>query len=523
MKKAMFPMLALLACSCSEKFFVSRSETVDVVGNVSHDMIVLGDRLEDPFSVENMTKALGSVYPTKAGRVVLDATDYYVRFLPVNDAQFERLESMGLQLLDHPVDYEIVRDGDYYHDPSVPDGSITWQYAVVPVDFPFPDDVEYEVLDECFIADDSPQTKALGVDWREVEREAYRLTGNGGLLLDDTKAEEGSGGPSGRISIVDSALGEEEFGVRGVRVSCNSFVKFANAYTDDDGNYSMSKSFAGEPRYRIVFKNRKGFTIGFNLLLVPASVSTMGKNSPAGANLRIDRNSERKLFTRAVVNNACYDYYESCNNDGAKITPPPSNLRIWLFQRLNASSSVMLQQGAFVESSMLSDFLGEYVSLLEMFLPDVTLGLKGNDSYAGIYALAVHELAHASHFMQVGKAYWDPYINYIMTSYIKSGFTTYGVGTEKNHGYCEVGEMWAYYVQSRMFRERYDDSSTVFGTSFWFSPQIFLHLDERGLDRYKIFAALTADITDRDKLQDKLLSLYPEMKSTINQAFGRYN
>ena len=523
MKKILIALVAIAAVSCRGNAFLPFSEKVDLEGSLSHDMIVLGNQLEDPYSVDNMTKALASLYPTKAGRVPVTATDLYVRFLPLNDEQYELLEALGLQMLDHPVDYEVLREGDYYHDPDVPDGDITWQYAVVPVGFQFPSGLHYEVLDECFIAENSAATKGSGVDWNEVERESYRLTGNGDLLGADVKSDDAGSGPSGRIAILDPAVSDEPIGVKGVMVSCNSFVKFSNAYTDENGYYSMKRTFSGNPRYRIVFKNKKGFSIGFNMLLVPASVSTLGRNTPSGADALIDNGSERKLFTRSVVNNAGYDYYSSCEIDGVKMKTPPTDLRIWLFQHLSASSAPMLQQGAFVDSSLLADFLGEYISLLKMFLPDVTLGLKGLDEYSEIYNLTIHEMAHASHFMQVGKAYWDPFIRFILTSFVTSGFVTYGVGTEKDHGLCEVAEMWAYYAQTQLFRERYPDDPRVFGTSFWFSPQILLYLDDRGMNRFKIFEALTPDVTDKDKLQDKLLSLYPEMKSTINQAFGRYN
>ncbi len=523
MKRLYLIVLAFLACACVEKSLLPESEKVDVTGDISHDLIVLGDKLEDPFSVDNMTKALSNLYPTKADRVAVEPTDLYVRFLPKDDAQYDQLLSLGLQLIDHPVDFEVLREGDYYHDPEVPEGRITWQYAVVPVKFLFPKDIQYEILDRCFISDNSPATKGSGIDWDEVEREAYRITGNETLLAVDTKGKEGSASPSGRITIIDPQAGPDPIGVKGVMVSCNSFVKFAHAYTDEDGNYSMKKSFSGTPRYRIVFKNSKGFSIGFNLLLVPASMSTLGKNPATGVDLCVDSGSERKLFTRSIVNNAGYDYYCSCDADANKIKTPPTDLRIWLFQKMNSSSAVMLQHGAFLEGSLLQEFLAEYIPLIEMFMPDITLGLKDAYDYSSIYNLTVHEMAHASHFMQVGKEYWNKYIGFIIASFVKSGFVTYGVGTEKDHGYCEVGEMWAYYVQTQLFRERYPDTDRVFGTSNWFSPQIFLYLDDRGLNRFKIFKALTSDITDIELLQDKLISLYPQMKSTINQAFGRYN
>lgn len=517
---AILAMAAVLAAACDGKNFLPYSEIVDVEGDLPHGMIVLGKQLDDPYTVDNMTKALASVYPTKAGRVQLDPTDIYVRFLPTDQEQFDRLEKLCPNMLDHPLDYEIVREGDYYHDPEIPEGELTWQYAVVPVLFDFPSDIRYEVIDRCYIASD--KTKGGDVDWEEVEREAYRLTGNA-AMLGETRADDVSAVPSGRITIVDEGLPGEPEGVKGVMVSCNSFVKFSNAYTDEEGHYQMKRSFAGEPRYRIIFKNMKGFEIGFNLLLIPASVSTLGKGPASGVDVEVSTASERKLFCRSVVNNAGYDYYTACKQDDLSITTPPTNLRIWLFQNMNSSSAVLLQQGVVVDSSLLSDYLGEYMTLIKMFLPDITLGVKECTNFAEIYTMTTHELAHASHYMLAGKNFWNQYVRFIVRSFVTSGFVTYGVGTESDHGYCEVGEMWAYYMQTKMFRNRYDGNQTVFGTSFWFSPQILLYLDDRGMTASQIFSSLGADVCDKDTMQDKMLSLYPQFKATINQAFGRYN
>lgn len=519
---------ALLAASCVGKGLDVPEAETDAEGmRIHHDMIVLGERLEDPYSVENMTKALAAVYPTKADRVVLPATHLYVRFLPESDAQFRRLEQLGLNLLDHPMDYAILREGDYYHDPTLDEDRITWQYAVVEKDFTFPDGIRHELLDQCYIPGEQPASKSDGVDWAAVEREAFRLTGNAALLLPEdggTKAAEGtSGTPKGRITIVDSARGGAPEGVRGVRVSCNCFVKVASAYTDGNGCYEMDKSFTTNPRYRLVFKNTAGFSLGFNLLLVPASVSTLGKHGVEGLDYEVTESSDRMLFLRCVVNNAGYDYYAWCKEESPQVKTPPSNLRIWLFSGLRASCAVMMHQGVLVEGGKLTELLGEYASLIKIFLPDLTLGFKDKGSYAEVYATTVHELAHASHFMLAGKEYWDRYARFILTSYVTSGFVTYGVGTEEDHGHCEVGEMWAFFLQASLYRERYGHSGPNFGLNYWFHPQIFLQLEERGLPARKIFQVLDGAVTDRSLLQKKLTSYYPEFKSEINHAFARYN
>lgn len=516
---------AVQVCSCSLLDMERHDSTDDTVGrDLPHDMIVLGDRLEDPYSVSNVEAALEETYPTKAGRVVLKATDLYVRFLPADERQYRMLESLGLNLMDHPLDYEIVREGDYYHDPSLDEDSITWQYAVVSPDFVFPDGIRYEILDECFIPDGGAVTRADdGIDWVLVERTAFRLTGNENLLLPEVKGESLAPHPSGRICIVDDRHGDGETeGVAGVKVSCNTFVKFAHTYTDADGRYTMDKSFPTEVRYRLVFQNSKGFGIGLNKILVPASSSTMGKNSPEGVSMTVDKSFDHNLFTRCVVNNAAYDYFDRCGEEGKEISAPPANIRLWILQPVESGGCLMLQHGAMIDDTFIGKFLGDYSDLVKMFLPDIILGVRGLDEYSSIYAQTVHELAHASHFSQAGKEYWNKYAEYIVKSFVETGGVMYGSGAGDNAGICEVGEMWAFYLQNRLYKDRYGEDRTTFGTSYWFKPHILLYLDERGLGRSEIFKALVAGTDSRSSLQAELETRYPDYGTVIRQAFDRY-
>ena len=516
---------AFFIMSCSkEEVRSERGIDYSYGKDLRHEKIILGDRLDNPYKTENMRLALNSLYPTKADRVDLKTTDLYVRFLPADDLEYETLQSMGIHLVDHPLDYDIVVEGDWYHDPEVPEAQMTWQYAVVGPDFDFPD-IRYEIIDECYIAEHDAATRSDDwVDWDAVEREAYHLTGNADRIQETavTKAS-GKGAPSGRITIVDEhANGGKPFGVAGVRVSCNSFVKFDHCYTDRDGYYTMSKTFSSELRYRLIFDNEKGFSIGFNLVLLPASVSTLGKSGPEGINMTITKDSEKKLFRRCVVNNAAYDYYSRCSSGDLDIAAPPADLRIWLFHTLGASSAVMLHHGTLLSNDMLASYLGTYSSLLEFFAPDITLGMYGKDEYRRIYSTACHELAHASHFSKAGTDYWDRYIAYIVTSYLKTGGMTYGDGLLNGAGYCEVGEMWSYYLESRMYKDRYGGSFPTFGTSYWFYPQIFRYLHERGISPSDIFNVLDATVNSRAALKNALMLAFPAKKDVIDQVFNRY-
>lgn len=488
-----------------------------------HEMIVLGNRLENPYKTENIAKALQSLYPTKADRVDVKPTNIYVRFLPSDDYEYNLLVSSGLELVDHPLDYEIVVEGDWYHDPAVPEGKLTWQYAVVAPDFSFPA-VRHEIIDECYIAENDRSTRSdEGIDWQEVERMSYILTGNEDRLSGPVTRAVSKVRPSGRITVVDEdANGGKPFGVAGVCVSCNSFVKFDKTYTDRDGYYQMNKEFASNLRYRLVFKNEKSFSIGFNLVLLPASVSTLGKAGPDGVNMTVTKDSESKLFRRCVVNNAAYEYVSRCTEEDLGIDAPPSDLRIWILNGMDASSAVMLHHGTLLSSEKMNSFLGKFASILKTFLPDITIGTKDMNSYSMIYSSTVHELSHASHFSKVGKSYWNSYIYYIIESYLTTGGMTYGNGTGAGAGNCEIGEMWAYYIESKMYKERYGGQFPSFGTSFWFYPQIFRFLDDRGIPCSGIFSVLSKDILSKDALKTALIAAYPSKRTSIEQVFSRY-
>lgn len=518
--KNIYCLAAILLAGCSEDGIGMIPEDESTGDALSHEMIVLGRKLDDPYSVKNVTKAIESLYPTKAGRVDVTPTDVYVRFLPKTEAEYQKLIDAGYDLMDHPLDYQIVKDGDYYHDPEIGEEEITWQYAVLPHGSEIPEGITHEILDDCYIPETGTKSDD-GIDWDAVEMESFRLTGNEDLLEGVTKGSAEQ--PEGRITIVDpDANGGQPFGVAGVTVVCNVFVKFGTAKTDRDGYYKINKKYSANPRYRLMFKNKEGFAIGFNKVIIPASMSTLGKGEASGIDVTVTDKSDGKLWRRCVVNNAAYDYITRCSQDDMNIARPPKNLRIWIFKNAKASSAVMMRQGAVIDNGLIRSFLGEYAGLIKVFLPDITLGLGDRDTYAGIYSETCHEMAHASHFAQAGKDYWDKYIKFILTSFVSSGGVTYGTGGESDAGYCEIGEMWGYYMQNAMFHDRYGGAMPVAGMNFWFHPQIFRYLEERGMSRSNIFSVLKKDVHDRDVLKSKLLEAFPEKAEIIGQVFDRY-
>ena len=73
-----------------------------------------------------------------------------------------------------------------------------------------------------------------------------------------------------------------------------------------------------------------------------------------------------------------------------------------------------------------------------------------------------------------------------------------------------------------LYRRHYTGSDVLFSSSEWFSPQLLMYLDERGLGLEKLSPLFTSDVVDMEVLKLKMLSYYPEFKTVINEAFVRY-
>ena len=107
-------------------------------------------------------------------------------------------------------------------------------------------------------------------------------------------------------------------------------------------------------------------------------------------------------------------------------------------------------------------------------------------------------------------------------TFITEGQQAYGTGNGKGAGYCEVGEMWAYFMQSTLMKDRYSGSLMHFGNMYWFKPDILLYLYERGMSRAEIYHALSGDVTSLDDLKDQLIALFPAREKLIVETFRGY-
>ena len=131
--------------------------------------IKLGEQLENPYSLESMQTALDSMKLALASQntngriartaedIVIETTDFYVRFLPRDSTQREAMtDDTTMVYYDHPLDYEIEQEGDVYVDSTWTIEEQPWLYTVVKPDYQFPDTIQHELLAELFIPENHP-------------------------------------------------------------------------------------------------------------------------------------------------------------------------------------------------------------------------------------------------------------------------------------------------------------------------------------------------------------------------------
>lgn len=524
MKKISFFLLflALLFSYACEKEDVSSLDQHEFDASPPEGMMILGEKIKNPYSVENMKKAFDNLRTNNEFKslsqedITITTSHLYLRILPKNEEEVNWfIEDTTMEMFDYPLDYEIIKEGYFYQDPDIPFGNPTWLYTTVPVDFKLPD-MKIEILDECYIPDYDNVTlkSASKITWlKELENEAFRITGN----ADDEKKSSqdlmASEVPSGRFQVKNTSNGAHE-GLRRVKVRVHRVVKWDTDYTDDDGYYQMSKSFKNDPHYAIIFENQSGFKIWGNFAMFAPANHNLGYRPNTGYSTVIWESSQAWLW--ATVNNAT-DIYRGTFCPEVGINPPPGNIRIWTMRQAGdwAGSAPMARQITlgiddlmdFLSTALVSVRTLGITTALSLCMPDIFI-LPNYTNTNSCYSTVWHELAHASHYTKAGKTYWSNYITAVIAN------NGYGDGTGALDGYIGVGEMWGNYGSALCFREHLN-YTTPFSSDWWwfveeekwFNPGFLKHVNGiSDVETYEIFNCLTSTTNTISKLKTNLKS-----------------
>ena len=164
-----------LFTSCEkEKILSEMSNAEEEVGTE----IRVGEKIDSPFLLRNMQSAVDSLNARSGlkNATTLSATHLYVRFLPKDEIEYDRLVADdSLDFDPYPLD-RVVSEGDSYHDPDLPKDAIQWQYTVVSADYDMArSGVEYEVLDELYILDEDIERDDITVEGRSLKSSSKTL------------------------------------------------------------------------------------------------------------------------------------------------------------------------------------------------------------------------------------------------------------------------------------------------------------------------------------------------------------
>ncbi len=378
-----------LASCQKEEVQLEDSQQVDLEERDTLQMIKLGKKLDNPYSVVNMRKAWESLQlkskVLKEGEI--QTTHLYVKLKPKDEYELSILKADStLVLYDVPLDYEMSESGEFYHDPELPVDHPTYQYASIPVSQEIPKEVEFEILEELFIPDeeidsdeDGKSSFASKKTIYELVDESLRLTGN----LDEEEKGESSTAkrkwrPAGIIRVYDHVT-KSYVGVSGVKVRARRWFTTRRGFTDKNGRFSCNGRFRRKVNYsikwdRYEFSIRSG-TFGQAIL--------NGPKKRGDWNVKLGRSTSNIVDNRqqyyALIHQGAHDYYYGGRFG---LTSPPRNS--FFRRQLKIAARLKNDRSSYVKARRI--WFGNDISLMEW-----------RSESDKVYGTIVHELAHAAH------------------------------------------------------------------------------------------------------------------------------
>ncbi len=384
------------------------------------EQTVLGDKIEIPYSIDNLKKALKNL-PAETKALIdeseIQPTHYYVRFHPKNEEELAILKNNKprLMLSEVPLDREIKIGGTSYHDPSLPEDMPTYQYTTIEAEYwkAFSDtlSVEHEVLIEAYMPDyydDEAITKSSHIPASALDAlmaEAYRMTGNEYDTAPITKAKEWH--PSGRIRAYDNIVGDF-VPIKGVRVRGTHLLKIKETLTDEDGNYQLS-GFKNGVNMKVVWESDRWDVRDGN---IGQAVYDGPKIKRSQWNLDIRSSVGSRSAAHSAIHRAAYRYYV----DNICGLSRPDNSR--------------KEKLAYIHDDIDKGGVnGDYNRQWGMGIwSDIRIAGKNSSGWRQIselFSTTCHELGHATHYTSVKSTYkksskqvlesWATFTQYFLT------------------------------------------------------------------------------------------------------------
>lgn len=445
----------VLSCSDEPNSTESSTSTYD-----KEAYLELGTKLENPYSVKNMKRALDSVKAkmttSKTSKISSSLSDFdietshlYVKIEPKDATQETLLKQDTAQaFFDYPLDYEFPAEVSEQIGTKNKD-SISTYYVAVPKDYVFPEGIKTEVIEQLYIPEQDPyfdnisetgKVSKTSINSKEdllgnLLIEAYSLTHNE-KQLGITPASKTSKTawwifgkkwrPSGRITTYDNTIGKE-IPVEGAQVLIRQWFTVDSGITDANGYFSTG-TVRGEAKYVLQWE-RYHYSIRNGLFGQAETKSGYKKNEPW--NLYITNNRDQYF---ANVHQAAHDYYYK---DILGLERPQLN-SFWRRQMKIATFDTW------------SSSLHLYETAGFGILPSIYLRVDGAPSEI-MYGTTIHELTHSAHHEMSPSAY----DSLIWKAYADPGVWASSGETEKYKSAKRTLESWATAVEITLTNLRY--------------------------------------------------------------------
>lgn len=387
-------LLLVLFAGCQEEEIVDRDQKEQEQDTFSaSEAIELGSQLENPYSLANMRKAALSLSTNGRTNSDLDikTTHLYVRFLPSDTLELQLLEADTLlDLYDHPLDYEIKKIGNSYHDPTISRDRPTWQYTVVLPTYNFPN-IKHEILEDLFLPEaleEAIENGRTSVDYGllyDLEDKSLRMTGNWTepIVSENGRCRRRCWTPTGRIRVMERAGGVNLgfLPVENVRVRARNWFVTRKDYTDSRGNFVI-EAFRRPVNYSVLFETPY------------AKVSNLigGKTSHNGPRLRSAWNPDfqwaSESWVRATLINAMAEYRTQYYRTGIQ---NPYPITYWAGGEAVDKLNV---RAVFKEGT--GDMFVTRLNRIRIY--SIFTRGRGNKETDDLYRVTFHELGHQSHW-----------------------------------------------------------------------------------------------------------------------------
>jgi hypothetical protein len=291
--------------------------------------------------------------------------------------------------------------------------------------------------------------------------------------------------PAGCIRVQDVELGQFE-GVRRARVVWwDGWFRVRTAETSQQGCWSIpGHRESGKAYMWVEFRNSDAKLRGFigntvqlwrAVLPITSYVGQLGGGVynnilveyPAWAN---QGSAAHRDWAAGSMMNALAEHREQSLVDG--ITPPPY-LDVYLASnrtdgfalmkrylgpiRVGIAISEGLLQASFFDLALWVNYGIPNYSIIYPVLPDMMIGAsyRNSDEFR---SLAYHELAHASHFMNVGPNYWQG------LAAAEIAADGWGNANSADAGRIAICESWAEHIAWTYVHRRYQGNTSIAGT-----------------------------------------------------------